>query len=190
MRIAHSTDLRDYVIQFKGLLSQDTCEQIIEWSKSEPDADNAWDGWEQAKSAISNDENVLMDSRQCEYTMLGENRGPCHDSIHQALEHIQQQYPYHHKSTAHTGVQLIRYGQGHHFDEHVDAYGAAPRILSASIVLNQDYQGGELSFWQDQYLINDMGVGDAVVFPSAFTFPHAVKPVTHGTRYVLVVWFI
>ena len=189
MEIAQSTDLRDYIIQFRGLLSQDTCDEIIAWSKTLPQADTAWDGWELAKSAVSNTENTLLDSRQCEFTMLNQHRGPCHEQLRLALEHIQQRYPFYHKATQHTGVQLIRYGKGHKFEEHVDTYGAAPRILSASIVLNDDYEGGELTFWQDKHKVSDMATGDAVVFPSNFTYPHQVKPITAGTRYVLVVWF-
>jgi hypothetical protein len=190
MRIADSTDLRDYIVHFQNLLSVDTCEQIIEWAKAEPSADNAWEGFEVAKSALTNTENVIMDTRTCDYTMLGPNRGPCWDRLELALHHIIEHYPYVHKATDHTGIQLIRYGHGHHFEEHVDSYGGAPRILSSSIMLNNDYEGGELTFWQDQYQSQTHTAGDAIVFPSNFAFPHAVKPVKNGIRYVLVVWFV
>lgn len=190
MRIADSTELQDYIITFKNLLSHDTCDQIIEWAKSEPSADNAWEGFEVAKSAVDNTTDRVMDSRQCDYTMLGPDRGPCWPNIERAMEHIIRQYPYVHKATTHTGVSLIRYGNGHKFEEHVDSYGGAPRILSVSILLNNDYRGGELCFWQGQYTSPADGTGDAIVFPSNFCFPHEVKPVTDGIRYVLVIWLV
>lgn len=190
MRIADSTDLRDYIITFQNLLNFDTCQQIIEWSKSEPEADTAWEGWEVAKSAVDNTTERVTKSRQCEFTMLGPDRGPCWDRIELGLLHILEHYPYLHKATEHTGVSLIKYGNGHKFEEHVDSYGGAPRILSTSILLNTDYEGGELSFWQGQYTSPAQGTGDAIVFPSNFCFPHEVRPVTDGERYVLVVWFI
>ena len=43
--------------------------------------------------------------------------------------------------------------------------------------------------WQGQYQVPDLRTGDAVVFPSNLCFPHEVRPVTAGTRYVLVTWF-
>jgi predicted 2-oxoglutarate/Fe(II)-dependent dioxygenase YbiX len=189
MEIANSQHLPDYIIRFEGLLSQHTCEEIVEWAKSEPEADTAWDGWEWAKSAVTNTENQLLPSRTCEHTMLNENRGPCWPNIQQALAHIIEHYPYHHKATQHTGVSLIRYGVGHRFEEHIDHYGGANRTLSSSIVLNQDYEGGALRFWQGQYPVPDLNTGDAVVFPSNFCYPHEVQPVTAGTRYVLITWF-
>jgi predicted 2-oxoglutarate/Fe(II)-dependent dioxygenase YbiX len=188
-KLADSLQVKDYVVTFKQLLSTETCKKIIEWAEQQPDADNAWDGWETAKSAVSNTKNEVTDHRICHMTMLNENRGPCWDSIKMALHHIVEDYPYAHKITGHTGVSLIRYGEGHKFEEHIDHYGGAQRILSVSIILNEEYTGGELSFWQGKYQVPNLNAGDAVVFPSNFVFPHEVKPVKLGTRYALIVWF-
>lgn len=186
---ADSTNLKDYVVEFKQLLSRSTCLKITDWAQTLPDADNAWDGWEIAKSAVSNTENRVTHHRRCAMTMINENRGPCWSNIQNALEHIAVKYPYHNKVTSNTGVSLIRYQEGDLFEEHIDHYGGAERILSASINLNEEYTGGELWFWQGQHRVKDQGSGDAVVFPSNFCFPHQVRPVKLGTRYVLVVWF-
>jgi predicted 2-oxoglutarate/Fe(II)-dependent dioxygenase YbiX len=188
--LANSTNLRDYVQIYQNLLSSETCEQIIEWSKTFGEADEAWDGWEVAKSAVSNTQNKVLENRTCHFTMMGEDRGVCIDSIEKALEHIQKDYPYHNGTTAHTGLQLVRYQVGHKFKEHIDHYGGAERILSISILLNHGYKGGELSFWQDKHQFRYLCAGDGVVFPSNLCFPHEVKPVTEGTRYALVVWMI
>ena len=188
--IANSKQLQDYVVQFKQLLSEETCSTIIEWSRTLTENTDGWSGWEPAKSALTNTQNEIMDTRTCHFTMLDKNHGPCWSNIQTALSHIIDEYPYHHKATKHTGVQLIRYGKGHKFEEHIDHYGGANRTLSCSIILNHDYEGGELTFWQGQYQVPDLATGDAVVFPSNFCYPHEVHPVVSGTRYVLVVWFM
>ena len=38
------------------------------------------------------------------------------------------------------------------------------------------------------FLTNGKLDGSAVCFPSNFTFPHEILPVTKGTRYALVTW--
>ena len=32
--------------------------------------------------------------------------------------------------------------------------------------------------------------GDAIMFPSNFMYPHEIMPVTQGTRYSIITWFI
>ena len=188
--LADSTDLRDDVQVYQNLLAPDTCEQIIAWAEQQPDASDAWDGWEVAKAAVSNTQNEVTKHRKCHFTMMNEHRGVCVEQISKAIYHIQQTYPYHHGTTAHTGIQIMRYGEGHYFEEHIDHYGGAERILSLSIYLNNDYDGGELTFWQDKHKFRYLCAGDGVVFPSNLCFPHAVRPVTRGFRYAMVAWLI
>jgi predicted 2-oxoglutarate/Fe(II)-dependent dioxygenase YbiX len=59
-------------------------------------------------------------------------------------------------------------------------------ILSIIINFNNDYQGGDLIFWDD-YKVN-LGEGDVVVFPSLFLFPHRIEEVTENIRYSGVAW--
>jgi predicted 2-oxoglutarate/Fe(II)-dependent dioxygenase YbiX len=59
-------------------------------------------------------------------------------------------------------------------------------VLSLVGVLNDEYEGGELTFFDDYKL--DLKQGDVVVFPSCFLYPHKVNEITKGTRYSLVSW--
>lgn len=59
-------------------------------------------------------------------------------------------------------------------------------ILSIIINFNDDYEGGDLIFWDDHKV--DLGIGDIVVFPSLFLFPHRVEEVTKNMRYSGVAW--
>jgi predicted 2-oxoglutarate/Fe(II)-dependent dioxygenase YbiX len=188
--LAESTDLRDYVQVYQNLLSPETCERIIDWAEQQPDADGAWDGWETAKSAVSETDNVITKFRTCHLTMMNEHRGVCVDRVEQAIRHIIETYPYFHGARGHTGLQVIRYQKGHKFEEHIDHYRGGPRILSLSIMLNHEYTGGELSFWNDKHKFRYLCAGDGVVFPSNLCFSHQVKPVIEGVRYALVTWLV
>lgn len=59
-------------------------------------------------------------------------------------------------------------------------------ILSLIGILNDDYKGGELVFFDNYQL--DLKKGDIVVFPSCFLFPHQVNEIKEGTRYSFVSW--
>ena len=79
---------------------------------------------------------------------------------------------------------------GLHSDNDVDyVYGHVPpdqsalnQVLSISLGLNDGYKGGHLRF---EYLDIDiqLGIGDALFFPSNFMATHEVTEVTDGCRY-------
>ena len=99
-------------------------------------------------------------------------------------------------------MQITRYQVGGHYDFHIDGNGFTREIsnsdsctnnktrkLSMSIILNDDYEGGEFEFFsypQNKNLIKEK-TGTVIVFPSYLQ--HRVRPVTKGIRYSLVVWF-
>jgi|TARA_B110001454_G_C12578184_1_gene374904 PKHD-type hydroxylase len=82
---------------------------------------------------------------------------------------------------------------GSHNDVHTDPdnkllFGNT-RKLSMSILLNDDYEGGNFEFrgiGEEEECLE--GEGSIIVFPS-FSW-HQVTPVTRGTRYSLVAWFV
>ena len=65
------------------------------------------------------------------------------------------------------------------------------RKLSASVILNNEYEGGAFQVNvgnQDKPGDVAAKVGDVIVFPSFV--PHRVTPVTQGVRYSLVAWVL
>ena len=92
-----------------------------------------------------------------------------------------------------TGLQLLRYKQGQHFHEHVDNIAGHPtwgqRQLSVVFYLNDDYEGGEISFQRQAQVIKPKA-GDVLLFPSHFTHPHASLDVRSGVKYAVVTWFV
>lgn len=59
-------------------------------------------------------------------------------------------------------------------------------IMTALALLNDEYKGGELIFFEDTEV--KMEPGDIVIFPSNFLYPHKVQEVTEGVRYSLASW--
>lgn len=52
-------------------------------------------------------------------------------------------------------------------------------------LLNDDFQGGEFKLCGETV---NLGVGDVIVFPSNFMYPHEVTTITEGTRFSYVSW--
>ena len=73
------------------------------------------------------------------------------------------------------------------YKEHDDHFDLHPRVLSCSLILNDNYEGGDFSFFGGEYIVPKKA-GSAVVFPSNFCFPHAVLPVTKGDRHAVITW--
>jgi predicted 2-oxoglutarate/Fe(II)-dependent dioxygenase YbiX len=91
-----------------------------------------------------------------------------------------------------TGYELLKYETGNFYKEHTDAANVnndPHRILSCSFALNDDYEGGEFAFF-DRELVYNLKKGSCIMFPSNFMYPHEIMPVTSGTRYSIVTWFV
>lgn len=90
-------------------------------------------------------------------------------------------------------IELLKYEEGNFYKPHVDGGLGFNRTLSSILFLNNDYEGGELSFQNIQTdkeeKINIKGKpGDLVIWPSNFHYPHGVMPVLKGRRYTVVAW--
>jgi predicted 2-oxoglutarate/Fe(II)-dependent dioxygenase YbiX len=81
---------------------------------------------------------------------------------------------------------IARYDIGGHFAPHVDiSPQTAHRRFAVSLGLNNDYEGGELSFpdFQESFRLER---GDAIVFSCGLQ--HGVKPVANGARYAFLMF--
>lgn len=87
-----------------------------------------------------------------------------------------------------TGYSLRKMVTGNYYKQHTDAAAGSPSKLTASIVLNDAFTGGEFCFFDREICIT-LNKGDCLTFPSSFQYPHEVREITSGTRYALVTWF-
>ena len=88
-----------------------------------------------------------------------------------------------------SGYELLKYEKGGFYTQHVDSFTEIPRTISCSFILNNNFKGGEFSFFDNKH-IYPLKKGSAIMFPSNFLYPHSVLPVTEGTRYSIVTWFV
>lgn len=88
-----------------------------------------------------------------------------------------------------SGYDLLRYETGGYYTEHTDSYNEQPRTLAMSVNLNDDYEGGNMAFFDKEIQIRG-GVGSVIMFPANFMYPHQIMEVTKGTRYSIVTWFL
>jgi len=88
-----------------------------------------------------------------------------------------------------SGYELLKYYEECFYTQHVDSFKARPRAVSCSFILNNDFEGGEFAFFNRELKYN-LEKGDALLFPSNFMYPHEVMPVTKGTRYSIITWFV
>ena len=86
------------------------------------------------------------------------------------------------------GYTLLKYENGTHYKQHHDCGGNhRDRVVSILVYLNDDYEGGQLTFPFFDVTYTPMA-GDIVLFPSNYTFAHIAEPVTKGTKYAIVSW--
>jgi predicted 2-oxoglutarate/Fe(II)-dependent dioxygenase YbiX len=88
-----------------------------------------------------------------------------------------------------SGYELLRYKKGQFYTQHTDSFKVRPRSVSCSFALNDDYEGGEFAFF-NRKLKYKLKKGSCIMFPSNFMYPHEIMPVTSGTRYSIITWFI
>jgi hypothetical protein len=60
--------------------------------------------------------------------------------------------------------------------------------VSASIKLNDGYEGAELEFPRQGWTNAAMPVGTLIAWPSLVTHPHATRPLVSGEKYSLTIW--
>jgi predicted 2-oxoglutarate/Fe(II)-dependent dioxygenase YbiX len=88
-------------------------------------------------------------------------------------------------------IEILKYENTGFYTWHTDHFAQAPRTISCILLLNNDYEGGNLCFrnpdgsgeWEVEVKPNRM-----IIWPSNFLYPHTVKPVTKGKRYSVVAW--
>lgn len=77
-------------------------------------------------------------------------------------------------------LRLLKYETGTKIHAHTDhdpyVYG------SCTFNLNDDYTGGEFSFWKGKYDLK-LNKGEGVIWPADYFWVHEVKEITSGVRY-------
>lgn len=182
-------DLRQYVYTFPNVLTQEYCESLV---KKIEDSD--WKKHHYHNSA-SDKTFTYDDDLFCKYLEDGEDNTMLMDAIRLSIISYFRalQFDWFASWSGYSRVRLNKYSQNtrmrKHFDGIKSVFDGTRRgdpTLSILGALNDDYEGGELIFWNDTKI--ELKAGSIMVFPSTFLYPHGVNPVTKGTRYSFVSW--
>jgi Rps23 Pro-64 3,4-dihydroxylase Tpa1-like proline 4-hydroxylase len=106
------------------------------------------------------------------------------------LDEVKKAYGYDNIEKKNTDrLNIARWDKGTKLKLHVDDLGyVTDNHLPTLIYLNDDYEGGELSFATHDVTIKPK-VGDLIIFPGNMHYAHEVKEVLSGVRYTLPIWF-
>jgi len=181
--------LEDYIVVLKNIVPQETIDIVLQEYKDS----NEW-----VQTTVNGDK-LKTEARNCDVINISLpqviqnnlHRQQIDDivfgDIRNCISEYNKQFEHSYVSED-TGYQLLRYKTGQFYVQHVDSFLTEPRLVTASIHLNEDYEGGEFAFF-DRKLKYKLNKGDVLMFPSTFMYPHEVMPITKGTRYSITTWF-
>jgi predicted 2-oxoglutarate/Fe(II)-dependent dioxygenase YbiX len=183
--------LEDYIYIVKNALTNPLCDAILEEFKNSSE-------WE---DTVIDGGKINKEVRNCQTIVISyphviqKNNKIRHkldnaifDGASKCIQEYKAKFP-RCEIEEDSGYELLKYFKGCFYTEHVDSFKARPRAVSCSLILNDDFEGGEFAFFNRE-LKYKLEKGDALMFPSNFMYPHEVMPVTNGTRYSIVTWFI
>ena len=187
-------ELVDYVHVQRGAIAPDVCDSLLttlrerEWQK------NTW--YEHQTGKTYSEDEQEPDA----FFATPEMNAALFPAIKLSTQSYVAKYAY--KDSPRTAnlvsrfctVRFNRYGPGqtmrlHHDHIHAIFDGEERGIPVLSLVgnLNDDYEGGELAFFDGSAKFA-LGKGDMCLFPSCFLYPHQALEVTSGVRYSFALW--
>jgi predicted 2-oxoglutarate/Fe(II)-dependent dioxygenase YbiX len=184
-------NLKDYICIVKNALSLSLCDEILDEFKNSDEWVDTIVGSGKVEKQIRNCETIIISFPQ----VIQKNSDIRHkldnaifDSAAKCIQKYNNKFP-HCRIEEDSGYELLKYPEGCFYTEHTDSFKKRPRAVSCSFIVNDDFEGGEFAFF-NRKLKYKLEKGDALMFPSNFMYPHEVMPVTKGTRYSIITWFV
>ena len=183
-----NTKLREWIGYYEGIVHKDGCESLIEVTKNSGQLKPSKYANHAGKIKRS-DKRVVMDDM---WVKDKTTSSIINDFFSKVIRKYSDKFE-RFSCQRHSGFRVNRYSVGGFMSEHTDnihhshgqTYGYPQ--LTALLMLNDDYEGGNFLIAENEY---ETAKGSAIVFPSNFMFPHAVKKVEKGTRYSIVTWLM
>lgn len=185
-----SFDIRDYIVAFENIISEDLCNEVLDEYRHDSNWINTVTGGGLSRNirrcdAINMSDNVVIERNQNKRKNIDSKLFEC---ANKAITKYNDKFNYA-QIQGDSGYSLLRYQEGEFYKQHIDHCLQQPRIVSCSFALNDDFEGGEFAFF-NQELIYKIPKGAALMFPSNFLYPHEIMPVTRRVRYSVITWFI
>lgn len=184
--------LKDFIFHKKNFIPESVCDDVLNYIKTGDWIPHNWYNQLEGKQGPEEKElDILPD-------LSDEMQGNLSKYLHSAFIEYNQKYKFDCIKTQHIAFEFSRlrfnrYQPGKMMKRHHDHIYSifdgnlkGIPVISVIINFNDDYEGGQLYFWDNYEL--ELGKGDIVLFPSLFMYPHGVKEPTKGERYSAVCW--
>lgn len=184
-------NISDYIVVFDNVITNALCDAILEEYNNNDEWTKAVVGYGHVNDMIRNADTIGMScSSVIEKNLKVRQKIDKYmfASAGLAIKKYKEMFG-HCKIDDDSGYELLRYKEGQFYKQHTDSFKERPRAVSCSFALNDDFEGGEWGFFDREIVIKPVK-GSAVLFPSNFMYPHEIMPVTKGTRYSVITWFI
>lgn len=184
--------LKDYIKVFDGCISNTLCNAILDEYSSDNDWHHTLTG--SGHDPTARNCSAIPMSQDCVISKNEEVRRKIdqdlYDVVSNALKQYEKEFPeFELEIKEDSGYELLRYHVGEFYVEHTDSFKEMPRALTCIIALNDDYEGGEISFFKRE-LTYKLKKGSIIMFPSSFMYPHEIQTITSGTRYSIITWLV
>jgi predicted 2-oxoglutarate/Fe(II)-dependent dioxygenase YbiX len=186
------TEVSDY-IHVTRIIPEDLCKEIIEENNSKKWQKHTWYNPQTNNSSSEK-------TKELDVLVNDKFHKKLTPHIIKSIKEYNEKYAY--LDTERTSfivtkfcpIRFNRYRPGQIMRKHHDHIysifdGIEKGIPVLSIIgnLNEDYEGGELVFFDGETKLK-LGTGDICIFPSCFMYPHEVYEVTEGERNSFVTW--
>lgn len=200
MALSKTSQLQDFIVKVDDVLPPELCDEIInEYTESEYEQSETFrkkDDYRTCRQVAISDKEVIGNNerrRQIDQTVF--------EKIDPVVAEYALNFDTHLVYEGDSGYVLLRYEPGQFYKEHTDdpskiQFRPDGTVLKESLIkrkvtliiqLNDDFEGGGLSFFGDTHRV-EVKKGSAILFPSEYLFPHQALPVTKGVRYSLITW--
>lgn len=183
--------LEDYIVEFEDILSPETCDLILKEYAFGTNWAPTYIGSGVVDRTIRNVDTVHITRPE----VIEQNTNVrqqidklVYEGAALAIKKYNDLFP-EARIESDSGYELLRYAEGQFYIQHTDSFKAQPRAVSCSFALNDDFEGGGFAFFDNEFH-HRLKKGSVLMFPSNFMYPHEVLPVTKGTRYSIITWFI
>ena len=182
-------NIEHYVLKVK-LLDKKFCKKIVSELKNIKWMGHYWNSpsrgvaYENTKDKEPEQSSDLIQSHELIIKKM-------HPKIQEYMDYIKVSWYY--NWNGYTNLKWLKYAPTTKMKIHCDHisgfYGGSPYgipILSCLCNLNDNYKGGDVFMFENKNM--NLKVGEMLIFPSNFLFPHEIKPLKKGFRYSFVSW--
>lgn len=178
-------DVKDFITKFEQETEKSW--SYIPWTKSfTGDSGNRQES--EYRSSLEAPVGVLLEKDLVtDVAELGESFKEIFASIDKCIWDYRNAYDLFLKEAE--AITLLKYEGNAQYHAHHDHSSSNGRILSLIACFGEDFEGGELEFPFFNKTIK-LEKNSLILFPSNFPYTHIAHPVTSGTKYSMVMWFI